>query len=78
MYDEGNAWTQPPPQPSTGDIQKLVIDDMVKRREFGVAKYGTPLQANNGRDALADLYQELLDAVCYVRQMMEERNEQSA
>ena len=75
MYDEGEAWVpQPPPIPSTGDIQKLVIDDMEKRREFGVRKYGTPLQANNGRDALMDAYQEALDLVVYLRQLIEERH----
>lgn len=64
---------QPPPQPGRGDIQLAVIEDLNTRREFGIAKYGTPLQADNGRDALVDAYQEALDLVCYLRQVIEER-----
>lgn len=75
MANNPVATRQPMPQPATGDIQKLVIEDIEARREFGIKKYGTPLQAFNGRDALMDLYQELLDAVCYVRQLIEEQDE---
>lgn len=31
------------------------------------------LQANNGRDPLIDLYQELMDAIVYARQYLEEK-----
>lgn len=54
-------------------IHELVIEDIRKRRELGISRYGTMLQAFNGRDALQDLYDELLDAACYVRQAIEER-----
>jgi hypothetical protein len=64
---------QPAPVPNeTRPIWQLVIDDMRAKHEAGVAKYGTPLQAHNGRDALVDLYQELLDACAYVRQAIAE------
>jgi hypothetical protein len=53
-------------------IWPLVIEDMKQRDLSGRAKYGTPLQAFNGRKPLVDLYQELLDAVVYVRQAIEE------
>lgn len=66
---------QQPPRPSTGDIQALVMGDLSKRRDFGIAKYGTPLQAFNGRDALMDAYQEALDLAVYLRQAIEERDE---
>jgi len=33
------------------------------------------LHTNNGRDALLDAYQEILDALSYVRQELEERGE---
>ncbi len=46
---------------------ELVIDDMHARDHLGRAKYGTPHQAGNGRSHLRDLYDELLDAACYVR-----------
>lgn len=55
------------------DIQSMVIDDIRARREVGISRYGTALQPHNGRDALWDLYEELLDAVMYVRQNMTER-----
>ena len=64
---------QPLPTTSVGDICALVIADMEERRRMGIAKFGTPLQPHNGRDARRDLYQELLDAVFYERQDLEER-----
>ena len=44
-----------------------VAADVMARKEFGMKKYGTPLQPFNGRDTLNDLYQELLDAMKYAR-----------
>jgi hypothetical protein len=54
-------------------IHNLVIDDLRERLRIGIERYGQPLQAHNGRDVLKDIYEELLDAACYVRQLMEER-----
>lgn len=69
---------QPPPTPkSSTPIWDLVIQDMQQRDQVGRERYGTPLQAFNGRDALVDLYQELLDAVVYCRQLIEEREEET-
>lgn len=66
---------QPLPTPNDEtDVQSLVIEDIRKRRELGITRYGTPLQPFNGRDVLRDLYEELLDAACYVRQAIEERD----
>jgi hypothetical protein len=64
-----------PTQPSEGQrpIAELVIEDIRARAELGVRKYGAPLHAHNGRSALMDLYQELLDGAHYVRQEIEER-----
>lgn len=59
--------------PSSGDIWRLVIADMEARRLVGIERYGTPLQARNGRDALMDGYQEALDLCAYLRQAIEER-----
>ena len=56
-------------------VWELVIEDMRQRDNEGRAKYGTPLQASNGRDALVDLYQELLDACVYTRQEIERRSQ---
>jgi hypothetical protein len=52
----------------------MVIDDLTVRLQVGIQRYGTPLQPHNGRDALRDLYEELLDACCYVRQAIAERD----
>lgn len=65
---------QPMPVPNgRTDIQTMVIEDLRERREVGISRYGTPLQAHNGRDALRDAYEEALDLACYLRQAIEER-----
>lgn len=59
------------PEPTPNDskpIWELVIEDMQERNRIGIEEYGTPLQANNGRNALVDVYQELLDAAVYIKQ----------
>lgn len=66
----------PEPAPRANDsrpIWDLVIEDMKARDAAGRQKYGTPLQAHNGRDPLVDAYQEALDLVVYLRQAIEER-----
>jgi hypothetical protein len=66
---------QPPPLPNKGaPVWELVIADMMQRDHVGRQRYGMPLQANNGRDALVDAYQEALDLVVYLRQVIEERD----
>lgn len=66
---------EPPPRPNDGrPIWELVIEDMRARDAAGRAKYGTPLQAHNGRDALVDAYQEALDLAVYLRQAIAERD----
>lgn len=68
--------SQPNPTPNTSEpIVDLVIKDLQDRKKVGIERYGTPLQANNGRDALQDLYEELLDAAQYIKQVMEERKQ---
>ena len=65
---------QPDPIPNASEpIVDLVIDDMIDRKSEGVKRYGVPLQANNGRDALMDAYHEALDLCMYLRQAIEER-----
>lgn len=65
------------PSPKSNDsphICDLVVNDLQVRKFFGVQKYGTPLQAGNGRDALQDAYEEALDLCQYLKQAIEERN----
>lgn len=44
-------------------------EDLFERAEMGKEKYGAYLRVNNGRVALVDLYQELLDAIMYSGQV---------
>lgn len=49
-------------------------DEIRKRKEFGLEKYGTILQPFNGRNNLEDALDELIDAAVYLRaQQYEER-----
>jgi hypothetical protein len=64
---------QPAPLNSSGvPVVDLVVNDMRDRKTFGIAKYGTALQANNGRNNLIDIYQEVLDMAVYIRAEIEE------
>jgi hypothetical protein len=64
---------QPPPVPNGApSVHDLVAADIRGRKELGLQRYGTLLQAGNGRDALVDAYQECLDLACYLRQAIEE------
>jgi hypothetical protein len=51
------------------DIAQMIDD----RNALGEKKYGEGLRADNGRDVLLDLLQELLDAGMYATQAEEER-----
>lgn len=77
----------PTHDPSKPDIWAAVIDfatyhgynrklvaAMRDRRNLGIQRYGTPLQAGNGRDAKRDLCEELLDATAYAAQDAIERS----
>lgn len=65
---------QPVPRASGINVLPYVVADINERAESGVRKYGTLLQANNGRDALWDAYQEAIDLVMYLRQAIIERD----
>jgi hypothetical protein len=53
-------------------VWDLVLADIRVRDQIGQERYKTRLQPFNGRDSLRDLYEELLDAVVYVRQLIYE------
>lgn len=53
-------------------VHELVIEDLRARLALGVRRYGQPLQPFNGRSALRDLYEEILDAAVYTRQAIYE------
>lgn len=54
-------------------VQDLVMQDIEERKALGIRKYGTPLQANNGRNMLQDAYEEALDLCIYLRGALEEQ-----
>lgn len=74
-YDPSVEQPMPEHRDNATDIQSLVMYDLAARREVGIQRYGTPLQAHNGRDALRDAYDEALDLACYLRQLIEERTD---
>lgn len=51
----------------------MVIEDIKQRKQIGIERYGTPLQAFNGRDALQDAYEEAIDLCMYLKQLIVER-----
>ena len=67
--------SQPLPKRGKLDVVPLVLADFRLREQQGIATYGTTLQTFNGRDALQDLYEELMDACLYIKQIIEERKE---
>ena len=59
------------------DIQSAVIADIEARRELGIERYRTALQPFNGRNALLDAYEEVLDLAMYLKQrLVEERTKE--
>ncbi|KKS35465.1 MAG: hypothetical protein UU99_C0011G0008 [Parcubacteria group bacterium GW2011_GWE2_42_14] len=67
---------KPEPMPTKGKQAVLpeLIQDLQARAEVGIQKYGTPLETDNGRDALMDFYQEYLDGAMYFKQHLMERD----
>jgi hypothetical protein len=62
------------PMPSIGKtiVVEAVIADHRERAEFGQKKYGRLLETHNGRNALVDAYQEVMDASLYFKQALME------
>lgn len=70
---------EPDPIPTDApSAHDLVIADMQARKAFGLAKYNTVLQHDNGRDHLQDAYEEVLDCAAYLRNEIEKRRAERA
>lgn len=70
------TYTAEMPEPVLTDgpsMHDLVRADLVERKAHGLRKYTRPLQAFNGRPALKDAYEEVLDLAVYLRQAIEEQ-----
>lgn len=66
---------QPLPIPNDGPSMHDKLVDMVKhRKQLGLNRFGSALQAHNGRDPLQDVLEELIDAAVYLLQVREERD----
>lgn len=72
--------TQPMPTPgerAVGPQAVMRLSSLILQRTHqGVKTYGTPLQTFNGRDALQDCLEEIIDALLYLIQAMMEREAQ--
>lgn len=80
--DTGYTPQPAPIKRTTTPIHDLVIIDLITyttgnhllakeiddRKKVGLAEYGTPLQAFNGRDCEKDCIEEMADAICYLKQ----------
>ena len=55
-------------------ITKDVIADLKERERFGALKYGKFLTHHTTEDTLNHLYEELLDASCYIRTIIKQRD----
>jgi hypothetical protein len=56
------------PNPDAMTLAEIIAD----RREVGIARYGTALQAHNGRNVLRDLFEEVVDGLTYAAQAVAE------
>jgi transcriptional regulator with XRE-family HTH domain len=64
---------QAPPKPGSEEVLPALIADLQARSAQGATKYGHALQTGNGRDAMVDAYQEVLDLAMYFKQLLLER-----
>lgn len=55
------------------DAPQDLLDLFEERRVKGLLEYGRPLCVNNGRSALRDLVEELVDAINYAQQALMEK-----
>ena len=65
--------SQPKPKKNKNKpVYKTLIKEINERAKLGKSRYGVYLQPENGRDALVDLKEELLDGILYLLQYIEE------
>lgn len=64
---------QPPPRTGVTDVHSAFLGLVQERYVRGLRTYGTPLQTFNGRDALRDAIEEVIDLGKYLTQEWLER-----
>jgi hypothetical protein len=57
------------------EVYRLVIEDVQQRAAVGKRKYGVTLRPHNGRNALQDAYEEVLDLAQYLKQALLEQQD---
>lgn len=65
------------PLPTVNDrpfVQDEVMAYIERRKQVGISRYGTALQPHNGRDALIDALEEVIDLCQYLAQLIIERD----
>ena len=72
IAERSAAKNEPAPTGTGKKVIDEVVLDLKSRSDMGEKKYGTPLRTFNGRNAMMDLYQELLDSVMYAKQVLME------
>lgn len=66
---------QPLPEPGELNVQQVLSKAVLERMQYGIDKYGSPLETFNGRDPIRDVWEELLDALTYMTQIRLERGD---
>ena len=66
---------QPLPKPGRLPVQQILIHAIEERREHGIRKYGRALETHNGRDAMQDAWEEVMDLLLYLTQIRLERGD---
>jgi len=68
----GNEQPLPEHDQDSKPVFPEVIKDIEARMAQGIRTYGKALHTFNGRSALQDLYEELLDSTVYIKQILME------
>lgn len=67
------ATDQAAPEPGGYPVQAVLIEAIRQRMQFGLRKYGRPLETDNGRDPLLDMWEEMMDMISYFTQFVLEQ-----
>lgn len=57
---------QPAPMPGKVKVHQYLVRALLEREQYGTKKYGLPLSTDNGRNFLFDLWEEMMDGLCYL------------
>lgn len=77
MATEAGITLQPSPKGGCGpSMHDLAAEEIAKRKKFGLLKYNSLLQTNNGRDFLTDSIEEVADLLAYLCGAREEAKQE--